>query len=697
MKIALCDAFHINKRNFTSLFTYLEKKKNLAEPPFLIPANSPNMDLVKAVGVYDREDPRLKPYLQKLEEMEPKDLFSIELHNVSVFDVAASEVMARCLPNAHWHEQPIRNEPEIIFAKLIERDLQVLIGGMAAAMFWLDTWYRMRAELFNLENVVVFSGSYIYGRALIELLTFSQCRAILLESSFTGNDYFFEERYRPLSNSTILQYRNVWTERRDAFLKLGLAGERETIKALNKIFRMSNKNVVQPDRKPLPPEFQSGKIVLVLGQVVNDFSMTDGGGAYVNSVAIYRCLISELLRDENVRVIFKGHPWEWKKVHVKGMFTCDAIRADMEAMPPQVRDRLLIVDDFNLRQLFEGCDAVFTLCSQGAIEAAMMGFKTYTLGRPFYRGFGFTHDFDDPVLAATAYLSLDRPPRLTLSEFEQFVEYLTVLTQFHLASIHPSGEARVGAVLETYKTINVDRATRGELQLAKSKPAEAASPPKAASEVEPTKVSRGAAVAIEVPAKPPSGSPSLSKKRAPVAATPAIKPTVTKTGREPVKRTREKAPVAASPSAAATPPPTPALSDGAVADISKRMVITPWQVPEDGSLRPGDVIALPVNIVNRSSIEVPAAIDSGENVSIGYSLMNAESGKKIGDGPLSPISSSLVGRTVQKLKVELPPKDGKYRCDLAVVVGSKLWIGTRDAISVDIRNGTVERFVFLRS
>jgi hypothetical protein len=697
MKIALCDAFHVNKRNFTSLFSYLEKKKNLPEPQYLIPASSPNMDLVKAVGVYDREDPRLKPYFQKLEEMEPKELFSIELHNVPVFDVAVSEVLARCLPNAYWHESPVRNEPEVIFAKLIERDLQILIGGMAAAMFWLDTWYRMRAELYNLDNIVVFSGSYIYGRALIELLTFSQCRAIVLESSFTGNDYFFEERYRPLSNSTILQNRNVWTERRNAFLKLGVAGERETIKALNKVFRMSNKNVVQPDRKPLPPGFQSGKTVLVLGQVVNDFSMTDGGGVYVNSIAVYRCLIAELLRDENVRVIFKGHPWEWKKVHVKGMFTCDAIRADMDAMPQQMRDRLLLVDDFNLRQLFEACDAVFTLCSQGGIEAAMMGFKTYTLGRPFYRSFGFTHDFDDPVLAARAYLGPNAQPRLTLSEFEQFVEYLTVLTQFHLASIHPSGEARVGAVLETYKTINVERTSRGELQLAKSKPAEAALPSVAAAAVEPATVSREAAAKIDVPAKPPSGSPAVSKKRSPVAASPASKPSVTKTARESSKRIREKAPVVGSPSAAAAPPPAPALSNGAVADVSKRVVITPWQVPEDGSLRPGDVISLPVNIVNRSSIEIPAAIDTGESTSIGYSLVNAESGEKIGNGPLSPISSSLVGRTVQKLNVELPPKDGKYRCDLAVVVGSKLWIGTRDAISVDIRNGAVERFVFLRS
>ncbi len=391
----------------------------------------------------------------------------------------------------------------------------MLLYNLAAALDWLEFW-KAKLPTYSPQptHACIFSGSLIYTRTLIELLRMTPTRVMVMESYFTGNDFYFEEKYEPVPNNSDLRHAAVYK----ALPVPADANEydRERIKAINKVLMGKNKNVQQPEN-PTPLPFKAGErpLVVVLGQVVNDFSVINYADRGISTVAFYRSLIDALVR-AGCNVVFKDHPWELKKTHVKRPFTRQLLEQWLDTQDEEFRSRVFIDTELDILKLFKACDFACGLNTQSLIEAAFEGVKPTTFGNAFYGRKGFTHDYDlaDVERFAADIKSGRISGTLTLEEVDAFELFLVKSLQKHLVTVNPSGVSMIGAKLTPPATIAL--VSRDAVKKAAAAPAPAAAKPAAAP------AAGKAAGAPAAPAKP--AAPAAAAKPVAAAAAAAAAP-----------------------------------------------------------------------------------------------------------------------------------------------------------------------------
>lgn len=449
-KILVADDFHINPRNFASLY---EKMKHLSVIKTVgVSLEHPYFLLIKACGNYKGHEKYLQFYKEKLASLTFEELLKLKYRNVPVVEISIDEALSFVIANDSWQLQAVEKKIEVIFQKLWDEDREILLLNCAATMLWTDYWADF-PDLNKFEVAVIFSGSYIYGRTLLYLLQYTKVKGFVVESFTTGNDYFFEERYTPIANNSRVRHKEY--RARYAHIKaIDDNWEREKIRSFNKLRALQNKNVKQPLPMPLPRSIATKRTMLVLGQVVNDFSVISGCGSILCTIPTYKEIIGRLLSDSDTLVIFKAHPWEKKKQNIQFALTESKMHAWAKTLPEAQQNRLMIVSDWNLQQLFKVTDFVFTLCSQSALEAALEGFRPMVIGGSFFDSAGFTANFATALDAAEAALHSDASGKMTLDEFSAFEDYLATLLQCHLINVSGSGVGKLTALFRSYHPQN---------------------------------------------------------------------------------------------------------------------------------------------------------------------------------------------------------------------------------------------------
>lgn len=493
LNILLADDLHINVKNFPSFHRFMEKQgatvKNI----------NTRSDWITAYGHYEpmasvRERARL------LGKLAADELYNYHVKGVDLFNVARAEVMARVVAQPEWHSAHYPQTSRGIFNRLMEQDKQALMLCMAAAWDWLDFWTQALADEKQFTHACIFSGSLIYQRTLMELLRFTPTKVIVMETFFTGNDYYCEEKYEPIANNTNLKHKTVFESL--ASDEPANLVDRERIKALNKVLTMNNKNVQQPDTG-VPLVFaDEGKIVTIFGQVINDFSLLEYRGKGLCSIALYQELIHELA-SSGFNVVFKAHPWEEKKININRPLTRDAIRDYVATLPVALQQRIQVVDHYPIDKLFAVSHAVAGLNSQSLIEAAFHGFKPIQFGDAFYGKKGFTHDFT-PAQVSEVVRRLQQGTlsgTLSLDEYRCFEDFLVAALQRFLVSCHESGLNRLAQVFEMPAPIALlsGKAANAQAQPTAAKPAAAP----ATAKPDPAKPAAAKPTA-QAPARPPA-------------------------------------------------------------------------------------------------------------------------------------------------------------------------------------------------
>ena len=479
LNILLADDLHINVKNFASFHKFVEKTGSTVK-------NIHNRRTwITAYGNYESMVDLLGERARVLGKLSADDLYAYEVKGVNLFKVARAEVMARVVAQPEWHSVHYPQTPRGILDRLIELNKPVLMLGLAAAWDWIEYWVKSLADEKSFTHACIFSGSLIYQRSLIELLRFTQTKVIVMESFFTGNDYYCEEKYEPIANNTNLKHKTVFDSL--AHLESASVADRERIKALNKVLTMNNKNVQQPKfGEPLKFELK-GKIVTIFGQVINDFSLLEYRGKGLCSIALYKELIGELA-SSGFNVVFKAHPWEEKKTNIGRPLTRDAIREFVDMLPSELQQRIKIVDHYPIDKIFSISHAIAGLNSQSLIEAAFHGFKPIQFGDAFYGKKGFTHDFGPAQVreVVTLLKQGSLAGLLSLGEYRRFEDFLVATLQRYLVSCHESGLARLAQVFDMPATISLLSAQ-----------------------------------SIEAAQRQPVAAPAVKKQTAPTVATPA--------------------------------------------------------------------------------------------------------------------------------------------------------------------------------
>ncbi len=474
VSILFPDQVHFHDRNFKSLFDTI--KKHSIRHTFVT-----NMHhLVAAFGDYFEHKEQLINEYNEVSQLSNEELFKLKENGTMLFKVYRSEALSYFLSLPKFRNKISQNFTDYeIFENMSQVNHEALLLNISAAIFWLKFWDDKLKTLKIHTYACIFSGEQIYNRALLEKLKTHTTTPLVLEHFFTGNEFYFEEKYEPIPNNTNLKHMNAYKSiilpsNQDEF-------ERKRIKAINKVLLSKNKNVLQPS------EFQKiendgRKIISIIGQVYNDYSIIGTATKYLSSINFYLELIDKLLDQESNYVVFKAHPWERNKTRQKLAPTYDALLNYREKLPYEKKNRLLITENFNLSDLINQSEHIVTLCSQSAIEAAFLGSKPVQLGNAFYGKKGFTYDYSciDDFINDLQDEKLSRA--LTLNEYKNLEIFLMKFLEVELASVHKSGIGTLENKLKLYpyiKLVKQEKPTiiseaKNEIQKLVSSPLESA-------------------------------------------------------------------------------------------------------------------------------------------------------------------------------------------------------------------------------
>lgn len=431
ISVLLADNLHFHERNFKSLFDFFNSNKIKYQYA------TSDKSWLSLYGNYGPKRNHLRTYYDLLIMLNCSDLYNFNVRGYNVYELARSELLSFLIPQEEWLHERITYDFNL-FSKIYKNNKDALILNMAAVCYWFDFWdnYLNTNKVFT--YCCIFSGCLIYTKVLLKCLETRVTNPFIFESSFTGDDYYCEFQYNCIPNNSIISYKNYYENMIDGMnydSKFSLYKDEN--QAINKIRLMKNKNVEQPIESEDIFFKNSNKNILILGQVINDFSILESNLEQYNSLIFYKDLIIKILSETNLNIIFKAHPWETKKINIYRSLTKDSLDSFIQELEPSYKDRIKVVENYNIYKLFSNCSHVLTLCSQGAIEAAYYGLKPIQMGNAFYGNKGFTFDvnsFEDAIFILNNQSGL-----LGLKEFNNFKKFLINFLLNHLISIHNSG------------------------------------------------------------------------------------------------------------------------------------------------------------------------------------------------------------------------------------------------------------------
>lgn len=445
-KILLADNLHFHKRGFKSLIEFMEKKG--IEHIFV---SHKNKELLCKYGNYESSMNDFKNYYNLVSSVSEEDLFNFKYSTIKVFPLVMAEILTYVMTLKDWYDSAISYDEKEIFKKLLKENKKILLQNMAVALYWIDFWKSILHKYSHYSHCCVFSGTLIYQKTLIKLAQNSRLEIMLFEHFFTGNDYYCEHKYQHLPNNSDIKFKNYYQNTLKIDFNSNLDLEKEKIKAINKIILSNNKNVVQPKQSDKIYFDNSNGIILVLGQVLNDFSILETRLKNISTISFYKELFVKIIENSNYNIIFKSHPWEQKKANLSKSLTYEELTNFINKK--SYSKRIKIVEEYNLKTLINQSNLIVTLCSQSAIEAAFEGKKVIQLGKSFYGKKGFTYDFDSIEEFISQINSL--VGTLTLEEYKYFEEFLVKVFQLHLVSVHPSGIKVLEEKFKILTSINI--------------------------------------------------------------------------------------------------------------------------------------------------------------------------------------------------------------------------------------------------
>ncbi|SDR37815.1 hypothetical protein [Pseudovibrio sp. Tun.PSC04-5.I4] len=444
-KVLLAENFHLNTRNFGSLLKFMNTTE--AEITIGIELGTTASQLMIANGNYGPHQDILSAQLETLNELTSDDVNSFQYRGFNLWNLAYPEVLVSLLHEKIFQSYEIADNYKSIIPELFQNHKSQILSCFAAAIYWIDYWQSIKG-VHKYHTAIVFSGAHIYAATLLRILRETQVRCFVCESFMTGNHYLLEHRYTPLPNASnaLRELSQIHETQKISYTDI--------IKAHNHFTTAKNKNVVQPPDKTLPISAGNNEVCLIIGQVINDYSIITGAGSLKNTIPTYEKLLGGLLKDPDRVVIFKAHPWEGKRQISGRNFTFEYLQEFIKGLPLSQQKRVLLVDNWNLNQLLRVSDRVFTLCSQAGIDAARAGFKPYIIGGSFYGNCGFTNDFDDVTALLHELENNSTSNLLNLSEYKTFERHMAGLFKYKLVAASSAEDKKLNGLFSTPQTIS---------------------------------------------------------------------------------------------------------------------------------------------------------------------------------------------------------------------------------------------------
>jgi hypothetical protein len=451
-KVLFPDDIHFHKKNFKSLIDLVET--NEIEAIFITEHNN----LKSLYGNYHEYKKYFLKYYDYLSKLQKEELFNETRFGAQLFLIAKAELLSYLMPQKNWSNVDISSNWQWLFNKAFRENREALLLNMAVVLFWFDFWKDVLKNNKSINLCIIFSGSLIYVKVLSYLLQNTPIRVFVVEHFFTGNDYYFEEKYTHISNNSDIKFSNIYnTLANKLILNDEVSRTKERVKAINKFLLRNNRNVKQPNSSNNTEFFEnSNPIMLIIGQVINDFSIIETKMQNINSLQIYIKIIEKILKETNFNIIFKAHPWERHKVNIYKPLTKEYLNNYVSGnISKDLQKRIVIIEDYNLQQLSEISSFIVAFSSQSLLEFAFFGKKCCQIGDAFFGNKGFTNDFLNENEFIKAIIHNEIKGDLTINEYEKLIQFFTIIFQYYLVSVYDSDKTMIRKIMEQTQLVGV--------------------------------------------------------------------------------------------------------------------------------------------------------------------------------------------------------------------------------------------------
>lgn len=436
MGIYFSDRKNINRKSFGKIFNYLDEN----EVPYS--SDDDSVCFKFGFGCYKelKSCSMFMDMYSKYNVMSDDEILHISYFGINLIDVYLYEALSFFLTIDNFRAT-LRNKTsrEDIFNAMISVDRDTLIMCVCISIFWAEYWILRWREISKYKYVGIFSGAQIYNMMLIEISKRSQFSPLLMESFFTGNEFYLEKKYEPIPNNSNVKFANVYRSLNFNYNRLNIEN------AYQKIIKKKNKNKTECQSKNISIDKKNAsRVITIVAQVVNDFSIICTFKNYLNTIEFYKNAIDLLLMNDDNYLIIKTHPWE--KFKNKTNITYNEIKSYIFTKPADQISRFKLIESWDIDELCEKSDFIMTLCSQAGIECAMRGKKIIQFGNAFYGGKGFSHDYSTLDDFMNDFNSGLIYPSLSSDEMKNFNEFLSKMFSSFLVSNSDS----VNSILDRY-------------------------------------------------------------------------------------------------------------------------------------------------------------------------------------------------------------------------------------------------------
>ncbi|KUP05482.1 hypothetical protein Q73_13025, partial [Bacillus coahuilensis m2-6] len=170
------------------------------------------------------------------------------------------------------------------------------------------------------------------------------------------------------------------------------------------------------------------KIILLIGQVLNDFSLTRDLKTYNNSIHFYMDIIEKMQNFDGYHLFIKLHPWE----NYKQNSTLELSKKLLEKLLVNKDIHNFTLDyNVNIDSLIEFSEVGITSCSQAGLEMLYNGKRVLQVGNAFYGFKGWTIDITDSSMLESGIRALISNPNLSLTQQLEVKKFMYHLLEKH--------------------------------------------------------------------------------------------------------------------------------------------------------------------------------------------------------------------------------------------------------------------------
>ncbi len=405
--IYFSDDFNFRKNNFITIYNFFK-----------------NYDIKYD---YDKYHTDLKKEIVVSSEnvnIDIETIYSEKYMGINLYNTYIYELLFICSLVHGWENYNIPSDSKELCLFLYDNFKKELLSCRKKSIFFIKYWNKViKNESINVG--ISFGGNLIYTNCYAKVLALKHIPHFCVEHFFTGNDFYFEQRYEPLPNNSILQ--------NERFCNIKSELVQDKSKKFIKLANEKNKNVKQP--KYFSPSDHG--YILIIAQVRNDFSILSKNNIFKNSIKFYLDIIKKILNNTNYNIIIKTHPYEIKKVIENHLTTFYILNRELLSIP-LAKDRVRVVDNFSINSLIDNASMVITLNSQSGLQAVERFKPVVCFGEAFYGHKGFTFDYiniDDFIK------NIDKI-NFTLDNYSRYLNFMDVSFE-HLIGIGEEDKLKI--------------------------------------------------------------------------------------------------------------------------------------------------------------------------------------------------------------------------------------------------------------